>query len=64
VAGGGLVSGLSRIVNVLPEFLRGHKAHSQDQKETKRYDFDCSLGKFHFCNLILVLGYAASVESK
>src|SRR5690349_14378565 len=45
VARGGLVSCLSRIVNVLPEFLRGHKVHSQDQKETKRYDFDFSQGK-------------------
>jgi hypothetical protein len=33
--------------------LRGHKVHSQDQKEKNGCGFDFSLGKFHFCDLIL-----------
>jgi hypothetical protein len=43
-------------VRVRERLLRGHKIHSQDQKETKRYNFEFSQGKFHFCDLILVWG--------
>jgi hypothetical protein len=54
---------LSRVVNVLVEFLRGHKVHSQNQKEKNGCEPDFSLGKFHFCDLIVV-DFAASVGSR
>src|SRR5579871_38362 len=51
-------------IRVSEWLLRGHKVHSQDQKEKNRCNLNFSLGKRHFCNLVLDWVCAASVKQR